>query len=637
MRIDPAPRPKARSAVDAAQPGGTLFFIVGASGVGKDTLIDTLRPRLPTRRFVFARRIITRPADSGGEAHEACTEPQFLARAARGEFLVSWQAHGLCYALSATLLNDLEAGRHVIANGSRSMAAELATRVSRLLVIEIDAPADQIAARLLARGRESANDIAQRLARPRASYPASLAVARVMNDSDLPTGTARLLDAIVLSLGDSPPDRTSQDPRATAPASVPASAPASVPSRSVATRALADKLAGARLDRAQWNALLQAVVDHQLDPADRNALLVACASDLDDDELACVARFRCGLMQRVDWGRTPVVDKHSLGGTAGSRVTMVVVPIVAAHGMLIPKTSSRAITSAAGTADAMEVLARVDLDPAELRRTVEQAGGCIAWNGKLNHSALDESMHRLERLLSLDTRRWSVASILSKKWSAGATHVVVDIPYMPLGKVGTLEEARSLATVFERVGAALGMTVRAYPSDGSLPIGRGIGPALEARDVLQVLEADPQAPSDLRAKALLFAARILALDPAVGDTRRGEARALELLQSGAARRALQAIIDAQGPSPVSKQHAARSLPVTADRSGRILSVDARRISILARLAGAPADPSAGVDLACMPGDTVSAGSMLYRLQATDGTRLAEAVAAAHAEPGVRLG
>lgn len=606
-------------------PGGILFYVVGASGVGKDSLIDTLRQRLPKHRFVFARRVITRPAESGGEDHEAATESEFLEREARGEFLLSWQAHSLHYGLPATLRADLAAGRHVIANGSRGLAAELATRVPALVVIEIDAPAELIAARLAARGRESADDISRRLSRPRTPYPDSLRVVRVMNDGDLATGGIRLLDAIVSNLADR---RLENAP--------PTVRPLRAGSIEPATRLLGDKLAGRRLDQAAWQQLLGAVVDGTLSEPDRHALLVACANDLDDDELACVARWRCTLMPRVDWGRTPVVDKHSLGGTAGSRVTMVVVPIIAAHGLLIPKTSSRAITSAAGTADAMEVLARVDLTPAELRAAVERAGGCIAWNGKLNHSVLDESMHRLERELGLDTRRWSVASILSKKWSAGSTHVVVDIPYMPAGKVATLEEARALAATFDRLGTLLGMTVRAYPSDGSAPIGRGIGPALEVRDVLQVLACDPQAPADLRAKAVLFAARILALDPDVGDVRRGEVRALELLQSGAARRAMQAIIEAQGPQSAAKATPLHLHPITTDQAGQVLAIDARRISAIARLAGAPADPHAGVDLACSRGDTMASGALLFRVQASQRNRLAEAVSAAEADPGIRL-
>ncbi len=619
--------PAAATLAAAAQPHcGTLFYIVGASGVGKDSLIDLLRARLPARRFVFARRVITRPAESGGEDHEACTESQFLEREARGEFLLSWEAHALRYGLPATLRGDLATGRHVIANGSRGMAAELAPRVPRLVVIEIDAPAELIAARLAARGRESADDISRRLARSRASYPAAIKVVQVMNDGDLPTGAVRLLDAIVANLGD---QRSGNE--------TPAPPPAPARPSTATARLLGDKLAGRRLDQPAWQQLLGAVIDGTLDEAGRNALLVACANDLDDDELACVARWRCTLMPRVGWGRTPVVDKHSLGGTAGSRVTMVVVPIVASHGLLIPKTSSRAITSAAGTADAMEVLARVDLTPTELRATVERAGGCIAWNGKLNHSILDETMHRLERQLGLDTRRWSVASILSKKWSAGSTHVVVDIPYMPHGKVATLEDARELAATFDRLGAQLGMTVRAYPSDGSAPIGRGIGPALEVRDVLRVLDCDPLAPADLRAKAVLFAARILALDPGVGDVRRGEIRALELLQSGAARQAMQAIIDAQGARPGPDATPLHSHPITTDQAGQVLAIDARRISAIARLAGAPTDAHAGVDLACSRGDTVRRGALLFHVQARQRDRLAEALAAAQADPGIKLG
>jgi len=610
------------------QAGGTLFYIVGASGVGKDSLIDTLRTKLPAHRFVFARRVITRPENSVGEAHEACTDQAFAERAARGEFLLWWAAHGLHYGLPAALTDQLAAGRHVIANGSRGKAAELAQRVPRLVVIEIDAPPEIIAARLAARGRESADDIARRLTRASTPYPETVDVVRVTNDSDLHTGAIRLIHAIVSKL--------ESDTAAATRASAALVEPRGSAPRQSASAALRRKLAGERLEQAEWNTLLQAVVDGSIDSAERDTMLIACANDLDDEELACVARWRCGLMARASWGREPVVDKHSLGGTAGSRVTMIVVPIVAAHGMLIPKTSSRAITSAAGTADAMEVLARVDLNPSELRRVVEQAGGCIAWNGRLNHSVLDESMHRLERLLALDTRRWSVASILSKKWSAGSTHVVIDVPYMPGGKVASLHEAQAVAEMFDSLGTRLGMTVRAYPSDGSAPIGRGIGPALEVRDVLQVLEGDPQAPADLRDKALLFAARILALDPTIGDLARGEARALELLASGQARRAMQAIIDAQGAAPRASAASLALHPICAAQSGTVRAIDARRISTIARLAGAPADPHAGVDLACHLGEHLPANAPLYRVQATSAERLAAAVAAARAATGITL-
>jgi thymidine phosphorylase len=331
-----------------------------------------------------------------------------------------------------------------------------------------------------------------------------------------------------------------------------------------------------------------------------------------------------------------VVDKHSLGGIPGSRVTMVVIPIIAAHGLLIPKTSSRAITSAAGSADAMEVLAKVDLTPDQLKQCVAQTNACIAWNGKLNHSVIDDVMNALTRPLALDTRRWSVASILSKKYSAGATHVVIDIPYSSAGKVKSEAAAHELAQLFEMVGTALGLVVKAFATDGQAPIGRGIGPALEARDVLHVLDRHPDAPADLLEKSLFFASQILALDPAVGNVTNGRARALALLNSGAASTTMQAIIAAQGAQPSLDWSGVLKHEVRAQRNGRVQAIDGFVISGLGRCAGAPADQLAGVDLACGLGETVSAGDLLYVLQASNQEKLAQAAALAQNDCGYRF-
>ena len=157
----------------------------------------------------------------------------------------------------------------------------------------------------------------------------------------------------------------------------------------------------------------------------------------------------------------------------------------------------------------MEAACRVDLDAEGVRRVVRETGACIAWNGRLNHSALDDVVNAFTRPLGLDSNRWSVASILSKKWTSGSTHVVVDMPWGPRAKLRTLADAVELGRLFEHVGAGLGLTVRALPTDGSGAIGRGIGPALELRDVELVLGNDPRAPGDLREKALRFAGEIL--------------------------------------------------------------------------------------------------------------------------------
>ena len=587
---------------------GNFFFVVGPSGAGKDSLIDGARQQLDPAQFIFATRTITRPADSGGEAHQACTQSEFTLLQQQGKFLITWQAHNLSYGLPSALLEALGTGQHVIANGSRAMVAHLSARVPNLVVVEIGAPAGILAQRLAQRGRESADDVAKRLARKAEPYPEGTRVLRVTNDQTPAIGVSRFVAALYTQLGKAPAPLAS----------------------------LYKKIAGFTLSETEYRPLLTAIHQKQYSGAELEAFLIACTQHLSDDELIAMARCRSELMPRISWGRDMVVDKHSLGGIPGSRVTMVVIPIVAAHGLLIPKTSSRAITSAAGSADAMEVLAKVDLTPEQLKQCVSQTNACIAWNGKLNHSVIDDVMNAITRPLALDTRRWSVASILSKKYSAGATHVVIDIPYSNGGKVKTQPAAEELARLFEMVGTALGLVVKAFATDGHAPIGRGIGPALEARDVLQVLDRHPDAPADLLEKSLFFASQILALDPAVGSVANGRARALELLNSGAASTTMQAISAAQGAQPPLDWSGVLKHEVRSQHSGRVQAIDGFVISGLGRCAGAPADPLAGVDLACGLGAEVSAGDLLYVLQASDQEKLAQSVALAQTDCGYRL-
>jgi thymidine phosphorylase len=567
---------------------GNFFFVVGPSGAGKDSLLSGVQPLLPPGQFIFARRVITREAVAHTEDHDSCSEAEFVAREQNGEFLITWQAHGLMYGLPASLLEAIASGIHVIANGSRNMIELLQRKVPSLKVIEVNAPLEVLRARLSARSRESPEEIERRLQRASLALPAGVPSVRVMNDLSLDIGVSRLKAALLLD--------------AVAPAQ--------------AEHFLYQKICGSALSRDSYAQLLPAIIRGGFPVADVQTFLVACTLHLTHDEIVGLAHARTLLYPRLAWPQAMVVDKHSMGGIPGSRVTMVVIPIVAAYGLLIPKTSSRAITSAAGTADAMEVLARVDLNFDEVQACVIATNGCIAWNGKLNHSVLDDAINPIVRPFGLDTRNWSVASILSKKFTAGATHVVIDIPYAGSGKVKTLEDANELARLFESVGSAMGLVVRAFPSDGSGPIGCGIGPALEARDVMLVLDNHPQAPADLLAKSLFFAAQILALDPAVGSFDNGHRLATELLQSGAARRRMDAIVAQQGLVPADSQ-ATQHIEVRAGQAGLVRAIDGGIISGIARLAGAPGLKLAGVDLKKSVGDKVHKGELLYLIQGTD--------------------
>jgi thymidine phosphorylase len=320
----------------------------------------------------------------------------------------------------------------------------------------------------------------------------------------------------------------------------------------------------------------------------------------------------------------------------GSRITLIVVPIVAAHGLAIPKASSRAITSAAGTADAMETVARVDLDIHDVRKVVAAARGCIVWNGKLNHSALDDVMNSITRPLKLDSVKWAVASILSKKVSAGVTHVVVDLPYGQSAKLKTERQAAEVADLLRTVGDALGLVVEAYPSPGDQPIGRGIGPALEARDVMAVLEGRSEAPGDLRNKALMFASRILRWAPGIATDAAAKSRAEQLLSSGAAKLAFDRIIDAQGRREPAAVPGALAAEILAVGSGVVASINGWRIAEIARTTGAPWDFGSGLELRVRPGEQVRAGDVLYTIRSNSPKGLAAAAAAAASDGGYEI-
>jgi thymidine phosphorylase len=196
------------------------------------------------------------------------------------------------------------------------------------------------------------------------------------------------------------------------------------------------KVFGQRLSEADLREIIRDIVGHRYSDVHLSSFVTACsARSLDRDEMVALTRAMIDVGDHISWDVTPVVDKHSIGGLPGNRTTPIVVPILAACGFTMPKTSSRAITSPAGTADTMEVLAPVDLDLPAMRRVVEREGGCIVWGGAMRLSPADDTIIRIERALDLDSEGQLVASVLSKKIAAGSSHVVIDLPVGPTAKV----------------------------------------------------------------------------------------------------------------------------------------------------------------------------------------------------------
>ena len=395
------------------------------------------------------------------------------------------------------------------------------------------------------------------------------------------------------------------------------------------------KIRGEELSFKDMSAIVGDLAAHRYSDMEVAAFLIASASFMTTEEVLSLTRAMAEAGARLDWPNEIVVDKHCIGGIPGNRTTMIVTPIVAGHGMTMPKTSSRAITSPAGTADTMEVLARVDLTASEMRSVVERCHGCIVWGGHVNLSPADDVLISVERPLSIDTPEQMVASILSKKIAAGSTHLVLDIPVGPTAKIRSLAYAQRVRKLFEFVAGRLGVVVDIVITRGDQPIGRGVGPALEARDVLQVLDRDVRAPSDLREKSIRLAGRILEFDLALPGGQ-GEARARELLDSGAARQALDSMIEAQGAPPRSASIGPLVSEVQASRDGWISAVDCFRIARIARLAGAPNDAGAGIDLLKRPGDRIRAGEPLYRLHGVEPSDFSTAKAAAEEASGFAI-
>lgn len=377
--------------------------------------------------------------------------------------------------------------------------------------------------------------------------------------------------------------------------------------------ALRHRIYGHRLDGPAYRSIIGDIVAHRYTDVHLSAFVTACSAlPLDFQEMVDLTGAMIEAGDRLHWPGGKIVDKHSVGGLPGNRTTPIVVAIMAAEGFIMPKTSSRAITSPAGTADTMEVLAPVDLDVAAMRRVVEQEGACIAWGGSVRLSPADDIIIGVERVLDVDAVGQLVASILSKKIAAGATHLVIDMPIGPTAKVRNEEAAAELSNALITVAAAFDLQAQVSTGNGQEPIGRGVGPALEARDILAVLQQH-DAPPDLAHRACELAGTLFEM---VGHAPVGAGTALAaaVLASGRAWTKFERICEAQGglrQPPV----ASHRRDLTAIRKGRVTRIDNRKLAMVAKLAGAPAAKAAGLVLHVKLGDITEAGAPLCTVHA----------------------
>lgn len=322
-----------------------------------------------------------------------------------------------------------------------------------------------------------------------------------------------------------------------------------------------------------------------------------------------------------------VADKHSIGGVPGTRTTPIVVPIVASAGFKIPKSSSRAITTPDGTADDMEVIAPVTLTKEQIYKVVEKTNGCIVWGGSFHIAPADDILIQVEKPLMFESFDKIIVSILAKKIAFGATHVVIDLPYGPTVKVHSLHDAEIFKDKFIKLAKKFGMKMIVLTHKTDEPAGRGIGPVLEMREVLRVLEQKEDRPMDLEERSIKIAGNILEM--CLDDSPKEKAKKIKkefgdsfewarsILRSGNALHKLQEIVEAQGGNPdISSEKlnpGGHVFEMKAVRDTEVLSVNNKNATIIAKVLGAPKHKKAGIYLNKKNGEEAKKGDTLCTL------------------------
>ena len=385
------------------------------------------------------------------------------------------------------------------------------------------------------------------------------------------------------------------------------------------------KMRGHVLSDLEIKEIIRDVVSYNLSDVELSAFISSIyIRGLNTPEIVALTKSIVENGQTLDLGHSPIIDKHCIGGIAGNRTTLLIVPIVAAAGLYIPKTSSRAITSPSGTADTMEVLAPVNFNTEEMKEIVKKAKGCIVWGGGVNLAGADDRLIKIRYPLKIDPEPLLLASILAKKKAVGANKVLIDIPVGKGAKIKNKKHAKQLAANFVKIGSKIDIDVECVLTPGDRPIGHGIGPLLEARDVIDLLKG--KGPSDLRMKSISLAGILLEMGGAA-QKGKGFKLAEKILTSGKAFKTMNKIIELQGGDPehLNLEAGSEFEIIKSPFKGKVYDIDNDAVIKIARAAGAPSDKAAGIELLVERGTTVKTGDPLFKIYAEKSYKLDNAL------------
>jgi len=390
------------------------------------------------------------------------------------------------------------------------------------------------------------------------------------------------------------------------------------------------KLVGKRLSYPEAKSIIYDIVHYHLDDI-QIAFFVASAFGKEvfsKQEIYYLTKAMAETGEMMHW-QGIVADKHSIGGLPGNRTTPIIVSIVSSLGILMPKTSSRAITSEAGTADVMEVLTPVEFNSDKIREIVDKTKACIVWGGALRLAPADDRILKVSYELGIEPYSKMIVSIMAKKVAIGATHLVIDMPIGEGAKIENYREAIKIKKIFEFLGKKFNIKVRVMIENVGKPVGRGIGPILEMRDVLRILQQRENRPLDLEKRAIKLAGNLLEI---IGKARRGQGEKLAYQQliSGEAFKQFQNIVKAQGGKEGLDSEnlilGATTYQIKSDKKGIIEKIDLKQLIRIVRLLGSPITKEAGVYLQKTVGEKVEVGETLMTLYTDNEQRLHLALA-----------
>lgn len=406
---------------------------------------------------------------------------------------------------------------------------------------------------------------------------------------------------------------------------------------SLALDALRKKLVGKKLSYKEIYAIMDNIANSKFNDVLTTYFAASGYSEgFTNEELFYLTKAMVETGDKLHF-RGIVADKHSIGGVPGTRTTFIVVPIVAAAGFKIPKSSSRAITTPDGTADDMEVLAPVLLSKEKIYKVVKKTNACIVWGGSVNIAPADDILIQVEKPLLFESFDKIIVSIMAKKIAFGSNHVVIDLPYGEMVKVHNLKDAEKVKSKFEYVAAKFKIKIRILIHKTDEPAGRGIGPILETREALRVLEQKKNRSLDLEVRGLDLASNLLEL--CLEDSNKQLKNyvkkvygncygwATDILSSGRAFRKMQEIVKAQGGGKIASEKlkpAKHSFSLIAGEAGVIKKMNSKNITSLARLLGAPDQKGAGIFLDKKIGEKFQKGDPLCTLYSENVYNLREA-------------